>query len=54
MFFIPLDVVNGFIQHCYFCKSRKRYDIWVKTINGKDVVWFSNDFKEFDLTPYEQ
>lgn len=54
MFSIPLDVVNGFIQHCYFYKSLNRYDIWVKTISGKDVVRFSNDFKEFDLTPYEQ
>ena len=56
MFHIPFGIVKGFIQRVYFYKVRQRFDIRVKNIRGKDLVWLNNDFrgpKEFDLTPYK-
>ena len=56
MFYIPIGIVKGFIQRVYFYKVRQRFDIRVKNIRGKDLVWLNNDFrgpKEFDLIPYK-
>ncbi len=53
MFLIPLDVVDGFVKHVYFCKIPKRYDIVVKTIGRSHVVRLMNHSDGFNLTPYE-
>lgn len=53
MYLIPLDTMNALAKHIYYCKIPQRFDIWVKKIGRRDVMWMDNDPDGFDLTPYE-